>query len=110
MTTWNEETLEQLRGATLVAAGEDVGSVEEVYAHAGEDRPAIARVSTAGGSVLVPLTSGEAEADRIEVEFDPELIKAAPTAQGDELAADEFEAVYAHYDIADATLRDQSHP
>jgi hypothetical protein len=108
--SWNEEALEALRGATVVARGQEIGSVEEVFPHAGSDQPAIARVATAGGSVLLPLTHDEASDGRIESDFDPEQIKGAPAAQGDVLTEDEFEALYRHYGISDASVRSQSQP
>ena len=56
------------------------------------------------------LGDGEADGDRVVVPYDAETVKAAPVASGDELTEDEFEAVYDHYGISDATQRDQSHP
>jgi hypothetical protein len=44
------------------------------------------------------------------VPYDAEQVKAAPAASGDALTEDEFEAVYAHYGISDATQRSQSQP
>jgi hypothetical protein len=107
---WDEAALEQVRGATVVAGGDEVGSVEEVFAFAGADAPAVARVSSAGGTVLVPLADGEADGSRVTVPYDAEQVKAAPAASGDALTEDEFEAVYAHYGISDATQRSQSQP
>lgn len=109
--TWTEEKLQAVRGATVVAGGQEIGSVEEVYAHAGGDQPAVARVSSAGGSVLVPLPDGdELDGGSLRTGFDADLVKGAPNATGDTLTEDEFEAVYAHYGLSDASLRSQSQP
>lgn len=109
--TFNEETLAQLRGKTLVAGSDEVGEIDEVYAHSAEDRPALAAVSSEGRTVLVPLPDADlGENGTVTVPFDADAIAGAPEPAGDTLAEDEFEAVYEHYGISDATLRDQSHP
>lgn len=107
----DQEMLAQLRGKTLVAGSDEVGEIDEVYAHSGEDRPALAAVSTEGRTVLVPLPDADiGENGTVTVPFDAEAVSGAPEPGGDTLAEDEFEAVYEHYGIADATMRDQSHP
>ena len=105
--TFDEETLAQLRGKTLVAGSDEVGEIEEVYAHASEDLPALVVVD----GKLVPLPQVEVTDGQVNVPFGADAIAGAPAPSGDVLAEDEFEQVYAHYGIADASLRaDTGHP
>jgi hypothetical protein len=106
----DDDALAALRGATLIATDTEVGEVEEVYAYAGEDRPALALVSADAGLVLVPVNDADVEDDVITVGFAPDVVETAPSPSGEQLTEDEFEAVYAHYGVSDADLRDQSHP
>ena len=48
------------------------------------------------------------DAEQVEVDFDADLVAAAPEPSGDALTEEDFEAVYAHYGIADATMREDS--
>lgn len=107
---FDENTIAQLRGKTLVAGTDEVGEIEEVFTHSGEDRPALVSVTTDNGSVLVPVPDADLSQGTISVPFGADVIAGAPAAAGDTLAEDEFEAVYDHYGIDDSTMRDQSHP
>lgn len=108
---FDENSIAQLRGKTLVAGTDEVGEIDEVYTHSAEDRPALASVTTDAGSVLVPLPDADlGENGTVTVAFDADVVAGAPEASGDTLAEDEFEAVYEHYGISDSTMRDQSHP
>lgn len=102
----DEDTLAQLRGKTLSAGSEEIGTIDEIYTYTGADRPALALVD---GS-LVPLADADVSGDGVTVDYDAATIEGAPGAEGDTLEEDEFEAVYSHYGISDATLRSQSQP
>ncbi len=106
----DEDTITALRGVTLVADGTEVGEVQEVYTHSWDDRPALLAVETSEGPALVPLVDGQTEPSggQLEVAFASDLIAGAPSATDDALTADDFEAVYAHYGISDATMREDS--
>lgn len=108
----DEDALAALRGATVIAQDTEVGEVEEVYAHAGDDRPALVLVSADAGPVLVPLTDADVdvEAETVTLQFAADAVESAPSPSGEQLTEDEFEAVYAHFGVSDADLRDQSHP
>jgi len=107
---FDEDTIAQLRGATLVAGSEEIGPIEEIYTYAAEDRPALASVRTDQATVLVPLPDAGLDDGSVTVGFDAETIASAPEPAGDTLTEEQFEAVYEHYGISDATMRDQSHP
>ncbi len=102
----DEEKLNQLRGAKLVAGSEEVGEIEEVYAHSSDDLPAIVAVN----GVLVPLPPADMEIGegRVSVPFSADTIQGAPQASGDVLAADQFEQVYAHFGIDDSDMREDT--
>jgi len=106
----DEDQLAALRGAMLIAADDEVGEVQEVYAHSSDDLPAVVAVAVEGRRALVPIPLADAEVGdgRITVPFAREAVAGAPEAAGDVLAADEFEAVYAHYGISDADMREDT--
>jgi hypothetical protein len=106
----DENAIAALRGAQVVAGTDEVGTVEEVYTHSWDDRPALLAVTTDGGTALVPLPDGDVDPDagRVEVPFSAEQVTGAPEPSGDTLTEVDFEAVYAHYGIADATMREDS--
>lgn len=104
----DDDALAALRGATLIATDAEVGEIEEVYDHTAEDRPALALVSAAAGPVLVPIDEAEIdeEDETVTVAFAPDLVESAPSPAGEALTDDEFDAVYAHYGVADDELGD----
>lgn len=106
----SEDTLAQLRGKTLYAGSEEIGAIEEIFTNAGADRPALASVSGPDGTVLVPLVDADLGGDVITVDYDADTVAGAPAPEGDTLEETEFEAVYSHYGISDATIRSQSQP
>lgn len=108
--TFDEDTLAQLRGKTLVAGSDEVGDIDEIFSYAGEDRPALAAVSTESGTVLVPLADADLNDGTVSVSYEADVVAGAPSPAGDALSEDEFEAVYDHYGISDATQRSQSQP
>jgi hypothetical protein len=102
----DEEKLSQLRGATLVAGTQEVGRIEEVYAHSSDNLPAVVAV----GGRLVPLPPADMEVGegRVSVPFGADAVQGAPQASGDTLAADQFEQVYAHFGIDDSDMREDT--
>src|SRR4051812_20530647 len=107
----DENQLARLRGATLIARDAEAGQIDEVYAHSSDDAPALVAVAAGGRRVLVPLPRPEAEisGDRVTVPFDAEAVTAAPEAAGgDAIADDTFAAVYEHFGISDATMREDT--
>jgi hypothetical protein len=106
----DEEKLNQLRGAKLVAGSQEVGDIEEVYAHSSDNLPAVVAVNAGSGLVLVPLPPADMEIGegRVSVPFAADAISGAPQASGDTLAADEFEKVYAHFGIDDSDMREDT--
>lgn len=105
----DEEQIAQLRGIKLVAASdEEVGPIEEVYTHSWDDRPALVAVTLEDGSVLVPVSAYDVEDDRLVVDYEASVITNAPSPGTDTLTEEDFEAVYEHYGISDATMREDS--
>ncbi len=105
----DEDQIAQLRGAKLIASSSDeVGEIEEVYAHSSDNLPALVAVKAGGGTVLVPLPESEISDGQVKVPFDAETITGAPAPSGDVIAADEFEQVYAHFGISDARMREDT--
>ena len=106
----DEEAIAALRGTTVIADGEELGEVADVYTHSWDDRPALLSVETVNGPVLVPLPDGgiAPDGDQVRVPFASDLIVEAPASVEDALTESDFEAVYAHYGISDATMREDS--
>jgi PRC-barrel domain len=106
----DEDKLHQLRGAKLIAGSEEVGEIDEVYAHSSDNLPAVVAVNAGGERVLVPLPPADMELGdrRVTVPFAADAISGAPQASGDTLAADEFDKVYAHFGIDDSDMREDT--
>lgn len=104
-----DEEAERVVGATLVSGdGRELGAVETVFTHAADNRAAWAVVGVSDRRVPVPLDDARLDGERLVVTQPADRIEAAPEARGDQLAPGEAEALYAHYGIDDATLRDDS--
>ncbi len=94
-------------GATLVSSDErELGEVETVVAHAGDNRAAWAAVDVESRQVLVPLDEASFDGDRLLVRYEASDITSAPEFDGDTLNAGAAEAFYEHYGIDDSVLRD----
>ncbi len=108
----DEEKLNQLQGARLLAGADEVGRIEEVFAHSSDNVPAVVAVSAGGRRVLVPLPLPEAQIGegQVTVPFDAGTIGGAPEASGDTVADELLTAVYDHYGIADSAMREDSTP
>jgi hypothetical protein len=106
----DENQLARLRGATHVAGGDEVGAIDEVYAHSSDDVPAVVAVALPDRRVLVPVPQPEASIaeDRVAVPFDAATVSAAPEAGADAVADEQLTAVYEHFGISDATMREDT--
>jgi hypothetical protein len=105
----DEEQAAELVGQTLLDEDEqEVGPVEEVFVLPADDRPAFAAVAVGGRRVVVPLDDAELGEGRVVVRYDRALIEGAPEADADTIDPDLEEAVYGHYGISDASIRDDS--
>lgn len=107
----DEDRIARLRGAKLYAGGEEIGEVEEIYAHRSENRPALALVRADTRRVLVPLPEPSLQPGRIDVDWPADKVRQAPEAGGDSLKEGDTDAVFAHFGITDADLTaDDAHP
>jgi hypothetical protein len=108
----DEEKLNQIQGARLLAGSVEVGEIEEVFSHSSDNVPAVVAVSAEGRRVLVPLPQPEAQIGegQVTVPFDAGTIGGAPEASGDTVAGELLTAVYDHYGIDDADMREDSTP
>ena len=105
----DEDQMAELRGQTLLDVSEqEIGPVEEVFLVPGDDQPAFVAVSAGGRRVVVPLDEADVSDGRITVRYDRELIEGAPEADADALDPELEQAVYGHYGISDADIRDDT--
>ncbi len=105
----DEDQVAELRGQTLLDVSEqEVGKVEEVFLVPGDDQPAFAAVSLEGRRVIVPLDEADITGGQITVRYDREAIEGAPETDADALDPGLEQAVFAHYGISDADIRDDS--
>lgn len=94
-------------GATLVSSDEqELGEVETVVTHAGDNRAAWAAVDVENRQVLVPLDEAQLEGDRLLVRYEASDITSAPEFDGETLDSGTAETFYEHYGIDDSVLRD----
>jgi hypothetical protein len=105
----SDEEAARLSGARLISGdGEELGAVAEVLTHAADNRAAWAGVEAEDGLAVVPLDGAALDGERLTVRYAAELIRSAPAFDGPQLDAAAAEALYAHYGITDAVLRDDS--
>jgi len=105
----DEDKAAELRGQTLLDASEqEVGPVEEIFLVPGDDQPAFAAVAAGGRRVVVPLDEADFSGGRITVRYDRETIEGAPEADADALDPELERAIYGHYGISDADIRDDT--
>ena len=90
------------------ASGAPVGAIDEVFLNTGDDTPAWAAVRADDRTVVVPLVGAEAVAGGIRAAHDAEQIRAAPAAGPGGLDNDAQQALFAHYGLSDADIRDDS--
>ncbi len=106
----SDEEAGRLSGADLISGdGEALGVVAEVLTHAADDRAAWAAVRIGERLAVVPLDGAALDGGRLTVRHPAERVRAAPAFDGaQQLDAGAAEALYAHYGISDADLRDDS--
>ncbi len=106
---FSEEQAAELRGLTLLDASEqEVGEIDEVYLIPADDQAAFASVAVGERRVLVPLDEADLGEGVVTARYDHEMIVEAPEPSGEAVDPKLEEAVYAHYGISDATIRDDS--
>ena len=96
------EELRQLHGRTMIGAGgEDLGTIQDLYADRTDDDGTFATVvDTAGGLACVPLAEAELRGDDVLVPYDDALVSSAPwIGEGTELTPEEEDQLYAHYGL-----------
>ena len=91
------------RGRTVVDRdGEKIGKFEELYLDE-SDRPAWAAVKTGlfgPRQTFVPLSEARPDGDVLQVPFDKDAVKAAPSMEpGAQLSSDEEDRLYRHYNL-----------
>jgi hypothetical protein len=105
----SDEEARRLSGAYLISGdGEELGAVADVLTHAADNRAAWAAVTIGDHLAPVPLDGAAMDGERLTVRYPAERIRAAPALEGSQLDARAAEALYAHYDIHDAVMRDDS--
>jgi stress response protein YsnF len=109
------DTALQWRGRTVVDRdGEKIGRFDELYLDS-EDRPAWAAVTTGlfgMRQTFVPLETAREDDDRLQVPFDGERVKEAPSVDPDEqLTPEQEDELYRHYGLAeDEPAREEAAP
>lgn len=105
----DEDQAAELTGQTLLDEdGHEVGPIEEIFLVPADDKPAFAAVAVGGRRVVVPLDAAELGDGQVTVRYDLATIEGAPDADADAIHPDLEEAVYGHYGISDATIRDDT--
>ena len=94
------------RGQPLVGSdGEKLGTISEIYLDTRSERPEWALINTGLFGTkhsFVPIQQAEARDDGLQVPFDKETVKDAPTVEPDgELSSQEEAALYRHYGVDD---------
>jgi stress response protein YsnF len=98
------ETVLDWRGRTVVdREGEKIGKFDEIYLDEETSRPEWAAVTTGlfgRKQTFVPLGEAQLAGDDVQVPFDQEQVKNAPSVDPeDELSQDEEERLYEHYGL-----------
>ena len=106
MNTLDTETAIGWRGRMVRDRdGRDIGRLEEIYLDRETDRPAWAALHTGLFGLrrtFVPLADARLVGDDVEVPYDEDLVKKAPSADPDvTLSHDEESRLYSHYGIAE---------
>ena len=106
---FSEDQAAELRGLTLLdAAEQEVGEIEEVFLIPADDQAAFASVIIGERRVLVPLDEADLGDGQVTARYDADVIADAPEPAGEAVDPKLEEAVYAHYGISDATIRDDT--
>lgn len=105
----DEDQAGELTGQTLLDAGEqEVGTIEEIFVLPADDQAAFAAVAVGERTVVVPLDAADLGDGQVTVRYDRDVIVDAPDAPGGTIDPELAEAVYAHYGISDADMRDDT--
>jgi hypothetical protein len=97
------EELRQLRGnLVLDTGGQQLGTIEDLYADRADETPTFATVLDAGGGhAFVPLAEARLVGDAVEVPYSVQQLSTAPFVSKDaELTPEEEAAIYTHYGLA----------
>jgi len=106
---FSEDQAAELRGLTLLdAAEQEVGEIDEVFLIPADDQAAFASVTIGDRRVLVPLDEADLGDGQVTARYDADVIAEAPEPTGEAVDPALEEAVYSHYGISDATIRDDS--
>ena len=91
------------------STGEALGAIVEIFLNTGDDTPAWAQVDAGDRTVVVPLLGAELAGDGgVRVDFARDAILEAPDVGEHGLDNDAQKALWAHYGLSDADLRDDS--
>lgn len=99
------------RGRTVVDRhGDKIGTLKEIYLDA-DERPHWGAVHTALFGVrqtLVPLDQGTLDGDRVQLPFDADHVKDAPSVEPDlQLTPEEEDALHRHYGLTEDEADDE---
>jgi hypothetical protein len=103
----DDAALAELPGKPLLDAdGSPVGTIDDVFAFAATDLAAWVAVDVGGTRRLVPLEGTRVTGDGVRAGYPRDVIEGAPEGEGDTVRPSE--ALYAHFALTDAGLRDDS--
>jgi uncharacterized protein (TIGR02271 family) len=102
--TMTMERIAEARGAPVYdAAGEKIGTVEEVFHDIDTNRPEWVGIGTGffgTKRVLVPLESAELKDDGLHVPYSKDHIKGSPDIDSDEISEETEQELYSYYQLA----------
>src|SRR3954464_5490240 len=107
------EEVATLRGWRVVdPAGEEIGTLDEIYRDHDTGEPEWALVKTgllSRGTPFVPLAGAEGEGEVVTVRFSKDQVKDAPSIKaGEELSQEQEAQLYAHYGLEYSFVPSQS--
>lgn len=105
----SRDQLTSLQGKTLLGAdGDKLGTIDTLYADRENGEPTFTTVHTGlfgSKTSFVPLAEAEVRGDDVVVPYAKDLVKDAPTIEGDsDLSPEEEERLYSHYGLSTAGL------
>jgi uncharacterized protein (TIGR02271 family) len=107
------ETAQTWQGRTMVdPAGDKLGTIDAIYLDDETGQPEWATVTSglfSAKTAFVPLAQSQAVGDSVQVAFDKDLVKSAPTLQADgNLSQDDEAQLYRHYGLDYSESRSDS--
>jgi len=103
----SQNDLADLPGKAVAGTGGDeIGTIEDVFAYSSTDTPAWAAISIDGALRPLPLVDAELSGEGLTVPYDRDQVAAAPEADPDALTTSR--ELYDHYGLTDAELRDDT--